>query len=294
MKDNINEDYIKSLLVSPLQNCSKKGDSYKRRVANIEWIENLDRSHLEYGNRERQLLIHETSSSEKFFIQYPGKESSRKGDAERPWDFRPRAYVEKSLSWLSDMSFRDIWDIMNENFKKIIDSNKIEVFEIIVILLYRMAFMIDYLKLDNFNTKYVDLYIDKDIEKEIINKGSVNQKSFYKYNPDERILNYLENKCHTIWGGLSLEGFLYYNELLMWNEDCKYYYRDIIKKKKSWNGKVGRVNNALTHISIIGFLLGFITFSKVCSNLSRQGVSPISNKDLKEYFKDYFSSGELF
>ncbi len=297
MNENINnKDDIKHLLMLPLLSPSKNNKSSEIRLVNILWIKDLDRNCLKYGSRERQLLIHETNAGEKIFIQYPGKESLGEGNRNRPWDFRPRVYIEKSLSWLDDMSFMDIWDIMNDNFKKIIDSNKIEVFKILAILFYRMAFMIDHLKLDDFDTQYIDLYIDEDIEKKAVDKDSLKLPSFYKYNPDEKILNHLENKCRTIWGGLSLEGFLYYNEILTWNEDCKYYYRsNIINKKKDWIGATGRVNTALTHILIISLLLGYVQFSRVCSGFSRgHGVAPISNKELKEYFIDYINFGELF
>lgn len=296
MNANSKKDNINNFLKFPLSKSGKTSPSYDKRLANIFWIRNLDRVGLEYGKKERQLLIYETDAGEKIFIQYPGKESLKKGDYKKPWDFRPKVYIERSLSWLEDMSFLGIWDIMNDNFKKILDSNKIEVFEAIAVLFYRMAFMIDHLKSDKLDTKYIELSFENGIEKEAKNPKLLKLPSFYKYSPNRELLDYLENKCRTIWGCLSLEGFLFYNELLTWNEDCKYYYRNVvIKKKKDWIGATGRVNTALTHMRIISFLLGYVPLSRVCMGFSRgRGVSPIENKEVQEYFKDYIISGELF
>ena len=289
--DLVSEKEMKNIIKFPISRSGKTSPSYEKRLTNIQWIRDLDRSELLYNKKERQLLIHETDIGEKIFIQYPGKESSRENDNKKPWDFRPKVYIEKRLTWLQDMSFLDIWDIMDANFKKILDSNKIEIFKAIAVLFYRMAFMIDHAKSDDLNLEYMDLTIKDDIEKEVSISKLLKLSPFYKYDPDKEVLDYLEDKCRTIWGGLSLEAFLFYNDILTWNEDCKYYYRDFIAKdKKNWIGAVGRVNTSLTHMMVISYFLGYVTFSKVCNGFSRgRGVSPVTNKDIKEYYKEFIS-----
>lgn len=59
----------------------------------------------------------------------------------------------------------------------------------------------------------------------------------------------------------SIEAYLYYNDLLVQNEECKYYYRDIVENdEKKWNNTTGRQNTLRTHISVISFLKGEIIF----------------------------------
>jgi len=296
MNANGKKDNINNFLKFPLSKSGKTSPSYNKRLNNIFWIRDLNRVGLGYKKNERQLLIHETDAGEEIFIQYPGKESSKEGDNKRPWDFRPRVYIKKSLSWLDDMSFMDVWDVINDNYKKIIDVNKEEVFRIIAVLFYRMAFLIDHIESGKFDTKYIDLSFEDNIEKETKSPESLELTSFYKYSPNKDLLDYLERKCPTIWGGLSIEGFLFYNELLTWNEDCKYYYRNVVvKRNNDWIGTTGRINTALTHMRIISLLLDYIPFSRICMGFSRgRGVSPITNKEVKEYFEDYIISGGLF
>ena len=294
--DLINKEEIENILSFSISKSGKTSPSYQKRLTNILWIRDLDRTGFEYRKKERQLLVHVTDIGEKFFIQYPGKESLGE-DNSKPWDFRPKVYIEKNKTWLEDKSFLDIWDIIYDNFKKILDSNKVEVFRTIAVMFYRMAFMLDHIRLEELDTEYIDLTFEDGIEKEANEPTMLKLPSFHKYNPKKEVLDYLENKCRTIWGGLSLEGFLFYNDLLTWNEDCKYYYRGtVIKKKKDWIGPIGRINTSLTHMMVISFILEYVQFSKVCAGFSRsRGVSPISNKEVQEHYKDFISaSKELF
>jgi hypothetical protein len=80
---------------------------------------------------------------------------------------------------------------------------------------------------------------------------------------------------------VSLEGYLLYNDLLVQNEDCKYYYRDTVDKGKDWNFKTGRINTLLSHISVIEYLQGSITFSEIMMRFQRgMGVAPLPFKNL--------------
>ncbi|MBA7669392.1 hypothetical protein ES703_77522 [subsurface metagenome] len=76
MKKNILKD-LKNTLGCKIQKAGKRAPVTTSRIANIQWIQNLERKGLSYGKKERQLLMHTTSAGEKIFIQYPGKESIR-------------------------------------------------------------------------------------------------------------------------------------------------------------------------------------------------------------------------
>lgn len=103
---------------------------------------------------------------------------------------------------------------------------------------------------------------------------------WFKYKPEIRYINSLNNSIGTI-GGVSVEGYLYYNDLLAQNEDCKYYYRDVVENGGEWNPKSGRRNTLLTHISVISFLLGNMKFSEIMDHFQHyKGVAPISEKNI--------------
>ena len=63
---------------------------------NIQSFAVLDRRGLGFVSKERRVLLHTTPFGERIFIQYPGKESGRRGLDERPWDFRPKLILN---SW---------------------------------------------------------------------------------------------------------------------------------------------------------------------------------------------------
>lgn len=78
--------------------------------------------------------------------------------------------------------------------------------------------------------------------------------------------------------GISLEGFLYYNDLLAQNEDCKYHYF----KGDEWDMKAGRVNNCLSHLTVISHIRGYIGISKLIDSFQRTGVAPLPLSRLYE------------
>ena len=67
-----------------------------------------------------------------------------------------------------------------------------------------------------------------------------------------------------------------YNDLLVQNEDCKYYYRDTYEKEVEWNSAIGRRNTLLTHLSVIEYIQGSVKFSAIMNRFQRgRGVAPI-------------------
>jgi len=281
-----NADQLKTSLGST----SASSDSSKRRMMNIEWIKDLERGDLAHKKNEKAIHIRRTTSGEDLFIQYPGKESMNK-KRPRPWDFRPKLCKpdDTAEKYLKDLSFKDIWDviigIINDPMQK-----KEEIASLLAITFYRMAFMLDH-KYDETSKKRKVLYL------EFNDKGScskeehleVFERGFLEYSPPEYILDNFPNLKIEIDGmKISLEAFLLYNELLAWNEDCKYYYRNQFEKNSGWLKGIGKVNNLLSHISIIGFLIGKIKLSEMVMQFTRgQGVGPATNKQIKEICEEF-------
>ena len=287
---------LKKLLSAVLSKAGKTSPSYDKRIANIEWISNLDRQGLEYRKKERQILIHKTRLDEKIFLQYPGKESAkynkngkpRKDTAIRPWDFRPRLYLSDNAEHLDDSSFFDIWATIFKVADELTKNNKKDVLRALAVSLYRMAFMQDHAEIGSFKSLERDVSPLLDKHLSISRDKEKTFPHFFKYAPKADVLDYLSSECPR-FGVISLEAFLYYNDMLAWNEDCKYYYRNYhVTKTEKWISSTGRVNTLLTHIRILGFLLGDVDLSKILSDFSTQrGVSPASKHEISAICKGY-------
>lgn len=240
------------------------------RIQNILSFSNLDRDGFEYDVKERRLLLYTTKIGEKIYIQYPGKESKDiDADKIRPWDLRPKL-VDKDGNWMKDLSFKDIWDDIVELQK--IDKESLS---ILAAIFYRLSMMLD-------TEKVTEHYEYEDIEKRsnrIINSGTLKME-WYKVKLSDEVLSFLEEKIGSI-RGFSIEAYIYYNDLLCQNEDCKYYFRDTYIKSQNWNSNIGRKNTYWTHMSIIGYLQGHIRFTQLMDMFQRgMGVAPIALRDI--------------
>tara|TARA_B100002003_G_C14063645_1_gene511933 strand:- start:81 stop:983 length:903 start_codon:yes stop_codon:yes gene_type:complete len=289
---------IKSTLAVPLSKSGKTSESHDKRVINIGWIEHLERTGLENRVKERQALIHTTSFGERLFIQYPGKESAkktrngkaRKDNAIRPWDFRPKLYSPEKKEHHKDMTFGDIYAVIFK-ISEVLDKNaKEEILRMFATILYRMAFMHDYNEIDTFKTVERDITYEADDSVLFSDERENELPLLLKYVPDPQVLTHITENCSE-WGQMSLEGFLFYNELLIWNEDCKYYYRNYHVKntgKPKWINKTGRINTLLTHIRILGSILGDVPLSNILNDFANQrGVSPAPDDEILSICKDY-------
>lgn len=237
-------------------------DSVERKNQNIFSFNSLSREGLIYGERERRLLLYTTQAQEKVYIQYPGIESARDGERRCPNDFRPVLFRADGTQ-LPDMDFKRIWDVidrMGADYRGNID--------ILAAIFLRIAYMLDYHH--NVDAPCLQQTID-------ISTGSVGeeQEVSFTWNSlalDEDVIATLQNLFSSFEDtcGVSLEGFLYYNDLLAQNEDCKYSFL----KGEAWNGRAGRTNTCLSHLTVISHLRGYIGLSKLISGFSR-GVAPL-------------------
>ena len=239
-----------------------KRESDDKRKHNINVFSRLDRSGLSFRNLERRLMIYTTLAGEKIWIQYPGKETL----TGKPWDFRPKMYIENTKSLMPDLAFPDIWDDLAA-----IHTSNPEALEVLGAILFRMAYMEGYVK-KSISCVFEDINM---VTNNVVNRGSINLE-IYVPQFDTAILSELQKEIGCIRNS-SLEGYLLYNDLLVQNEDCKYYYRDTYEKGVEWNSTIGRRNTLLTHLSVIEYIQGTIKFSAIMNRFQRgRGVAPIT------------------
>ena len=262
------EEIIKRLQTEISKDAKKA--SRQKKDHNINTLSQLSREGLSFGKRERRVFLGKTSAGEKVYIQYPGKESARQDDKVRPWDFRPKVQLTNG-KFIDDISFKDIWNDLID-----LHENDPEMLPIIATVLYRLAMLTDH-ELVFEGCEYTDI----DQSGNAIEKGKIDIEH-YRYSPGQDILDYLGERIGEI-RGVSLEAYLLINDYLAQNEDCKYYYRDVVRDKGAWDGKIGRYNNLMTHIMIIAYLEKKVKFTDVTDQFQRmRGVAPIPESKLPD------------
>jgi len=277
---------IRCVLKTEIQKAGKTSPTMKLRLSNIQWIRNLPRKGLSYQKKERQLLIHTTDIGGKIFIQYPGKESIRKDEKQRPWDFRPRLYRAQDNNHHFDMSFGDIFKAVCGAADTLGGKDRKNTLRIFAAILYRMAFMIDHVEIKHFRTRERDVIYKNNGKFKLSTQRKKELPALFKYKPGKQTLEYITKRCPK-WGEMSFEGFLFYYELLAWNEDCKYYYQNYyIKNNKGWINSKGRINTLLTGIRIVGHLLGDISLPDLINRFS-MGISPATNDEVVRICRDF-------
>lgn len=254
---------LESKLKLSIRNRAPYNQNISIKKENIESFNNLSRKGLKYSNKEKRILLYTTTKGEKIYFQYPGMESVRKNN-KFPNDGRP-IIVKSDGEQLSDMAFKEIWDILYE-----IKDNQKKDLKYVASIFVRMAYMIDYKKFKD-SVECETLCHDKIVKKETIDFCW--NKLYFDTDVIEKL-----NDMFDKTGDISFEAYLYYNDLLMQNEDCKYNYL----KKDKWDFKVGRVNTSLTHLKVISFLLGETNLSNLLNVFSkRKGVAPVKLSEIE-------------
>lgn len=242
------------------------------KFENIETFNNLDRTGLQYNVKERRILIYESQKNEKIFFQYPGKESVRESGSQFPLDGRPMLQLQNGTI-IPDMDFKKIWDIIDNVGK----DHHIDM-DLVATIFLKIAYMLDYKR---FEKDYP--FEDIDIATgQVVNSGTIKLK-LNTLNIDEDVLYTLNDRLSFSREiGISLEGFLYYNDLLAQNEDCKYTYKARIAGETP-NIKTGRINTCLSHLSIIAHIRGKMGISELINMFQRgRGVAPLQNKKISD------------
>lgn len=261
-------------------------ENFKKRALNIRFFASINREGLSYPENQRLLQLY-TQSNEIISIKYPGKESIN--SFSKPWDFRP--ILIKGTTQMKDLSFGDIWEILNKFFKEIQDVSERKK---AIVLLSRIFYKIAFLQCHN--------------------QIQVNEQIFLKFNKDlltdneKRLLRKDIQSIDTNNNPLtiSLESFVITNDLLCSNEDTKYFYRkyydkegqlidndktpdEIItcnfddsgeRRRLKWESSVGRINTFLTHINVLKSIHDEIEmFHLLALAVTLRGVFQIKNDE---------------
>ncbi|MDA4128670.1 MAG: hypothetical protein OK422_04370 [Thaumarchaeota archaeon] len=245
---------------------------FRRRLENVEWIRGLRRDGLRNGVEEKRILLRETKGGERVFLQYPGKESELPEAKKKELDFRPKL-MDANGSWLEDQSFADVWDALQECAAGVYGPWAPRA---LGTLIFRMAHFIDFHRDDE------DIMLQTETEgfglaSHPALRATETLHPFWRYNPPAEALAAL-GRIYKVISGATLEAFLYYNQILAWNEDCKYL--GPLGDASPKHFRRGS-NNLLTHLRVLGVLTGDVRFSKVLYPLSKIGVSPATVTEAK-------------
>lgn len=248
-------------------------DSKIYREFNVNAFNELSRSGLQYGEHERRLCLYETLNGEKIYIQYPGKESAERRQ-QMPFDFRPELEL-KDGTFMSDASFGDIWDILSE-----IGKEQKKELPFVASLFLKLGYMHDY-KLHNREYSYYDLDVTNGRK---IGGGEIGFEWYSLdlsddiwYTLNDRIGNVKLSETEVF----SFEAFIKFVDLLFQNEDCKYYYKNVvIEGKKSYNFSNGRTQSSAANLLIINHLEENTKLSELLNAFQKsRGVPSFKKQD---------------
>lgn len=197
----------------------------KIRLHNINSILQFDIYRL---TTEKKTQIYENSNcSEKLYIVYPGKEASLKDDRKRPFDFRPKIFLDSSKKFMKDLSFGDMWDSLYEKLMTAPKEKRAKILKLFSIIFCKMA------KMEQYVLKTVNERSSHENDNNITAVEETDFFSFYTLEHDayEEIKELKQlgiDKVSINGDQISLESFITYIECIVWNEDCKYYYKENI------------------------------------------------------------------
>lgn len=260
----ISMDEVRNRVKLTIKN-KKPYDVYAlKKSENINNFNNLSRFGLENDVLERRLLLYKTQNNEKIYMQYPGKESSR-NDSRFPNDCRP-VLMKSDGTIIPDMDFKAIWDIIDT----MANDHRGDL-DILGAIFLRMGYMYRY---KHNNEEYLFEDIDMTTNR-IANTGNINLE-WNSIKLDDDVIETINDRLGPI-NGISIEAFIYYNDLLVQNEDCKYNYL----MGDGWKINQGRINTCLTHLTLISHLRGYMGLSKLISRF-RTGVAPLPQSRFNE------------
>lgn len=240
--------------------------SADKKKENIDSFNALSREGLQNDKVERRILLYRTQAGEKVYMQYPGIESAREGIRAFPLDARP-VLQKADGTYAADMDFKKIWDIID----RIGEGHRDDI-DILATIFLRIAYMLDYKHNDQ---EY--LCEELDIENDSVSESEHIRFVWNSLELDQDVLETLNDRFNT-QEGMSIEGFLYYNDLLAQNEDCKYHYI----QGDRWTITAGRINNCLSHLTVISHIRGKIGISKLIDSFQRTGVAPLPQSRFEE------------
>lgn len=269
-------------------------ETQQMRQADIDALQALVRTakqeqNLSFGEKEERLLLFTSQAGEKIYIQYPGKETTNTGDRYRQYDFRPRI-MSADGSMIIDMAFADMWEVVEELNRRYHD-----ILKLLACIFFRMGRMTLHEKVEK---TYICEVVDMD---DSVVESSTRNLDWYVFSMDE----YMESLNHSVETitirenqSISIEAFLYFFELILQNEDSKYY----DKKHNLSSGRIPTSNSMLLlasyhfgHTSLPVLLQKFVSGNGVANcttseiNSATAGLVSIVNRkqDIISYFNDH-------
>ncbi len=262
---------LRSILTVNLPRQKPYAATLSAKNENITSFDGISRAGLSNGTSEKRILMYTTRAQEKVYIQFPGIESTRQGNRLFVNDFRP-VLIDSNGTQVPDMDFKAIWDVLDKLGQQY-NGNA----DILGNLFLRIAYMIDYNR--NVNQALTTESIDMVTGTVSTAPDTVLTWNSLNFSDDIKdTLNNLFDTSQLPNISYSFEAFLYYNDLLAQNEDCKYHHL----RGASWDVKTGRINNCLSHLTILSHIRGNIGVSKLIDSFQRTGVAPLPRRRLSE------------
>lgn len=183
--------------------------------------------------KQKKHLISSLPNGKESYFFKPGKETLRK--VPNMHDMSPNV-GKNGVSETENWAFEKIWEYLIK-----ISLVHPATFKKVLVLLYRLCYLIDHKE---------------------------NAKGNLRYQPSKEILDYISNlEKFVLTEGfkdkfkskeIGLLEFIHFIDLLGWNEDVKYHITNNEPDFKTRNAKVGRVNTVLTVISAPLLISSFI------------------------------------
>lgn len=249
----------------------------EKRRENIQAFFEINRDGLEYGKKERNMLLYTTIENEKIFIQYPGLESIEKNP--KPKDFRPKLMMVDG-TYMSDITFGRIWDVLDE-----IGKRQNAILSCVAAIFLRMGYLHGYVKkrdvceCNELEIKEGEIYQERSIGVEELEWYKLDFSDDFWFSMNDRI-----GKIEIDEGKkISFEGFIKYVDLLFQNEDCKYYYiNTVVKGMQNYNLKNGRTNTSAANLLILKYLQGYEKLSVLLNAFQKsRGVPSMRKADYR-------------
>jgi len=229
------------------------GRSKILRKGNIDAFFSIEREGLRYASLEHRISLYTTLRGEKIFIQLPGKESADSNQIPMPMDFRPKLQCVNGAI-MQDASFGFIWDIL-EN----VGIQHREYLCFVATLFFHMGYMFDYSQL-NDSYECVALQISGDNIEDVRQIEPVDLDWHGIDFSDDvwfSLNNYIGDITISDEQSISFEALVKFVDLLLQNEDCKYYYRNVIQgNNQGYDLKSGRTSTCDANLLILYYLQG--------------------------------------
>ena len=214
----------------------------KKRKENIDAIWTLidsqkGQNHLQYEEHEARLEIFHTAAGEIISIQFPGKESIEIGDKNRPYDFRPKIQTSNGTI-LRDFVFKDMWSLVEQ-----INETHPDMLKTLATLFFQLGRMTNHtLTTEEYRCVLFDANgreTSTSIESITWNKLTISDEVL------ESLNFFIPSVNIDADTSISFEAFLYFFDMILQNEDSKYYY----KKRNLTSGRIQTSDSMLLLVS---------------------------------------------